>query len=70
MNAIITKYRFLANKNIKFWKLNLVIFLRFWSFEPHFLINFFLIKQRVYTTALENISLQAHMAWFSLENYK
>ena len=24
------------------------IFLKFWLFEPHFLINFFLIKKRVY----------------------
>ena len=29
LNAIATKYRFLANKNAKFWKLSLVIFLRF-----------------------------------------
>jgi len=29
LNAITTKYRFLANKNTTFWKLNLVILLRF-----------------------------------------
>ena len=29
LNAIATKYRFLANKNTNFWKLSLVIFLRF-----------------------------------------
>ena len=28
LNAITTKYRFLANKNTKCWKLSLVIFLR------------------------------------------
>ena len=31
----------------------LTIFLRFWLFEPHFLINFFLIKN-VYTQFLSN----------------
>ena len=40
-NVITTKYRFLATKNTEFWKLSLVIFLSFWPFEPHFLINFF-----------------------------
>ena len=29
LNAITTKYRFLANKDTKFWKLSLVLFLRF-----------------------------------------
>ena len=29
LNAITRKYQFLANKNTKFWKLSLVIFLRF-----------------------------------------
>ena len=29
LNAIMTKYRSLANENTKFWKLILVIFLRF-----------------------------------------
>ena len=29
LSAITTKYRFLANKNTKFWKFGLVIFLRF-----------------------------------------
>ena len=29
LNAITTKYRFLANKNTKYWKLSLVIFLQF-----------------------------------------
>ena len=48
LNAIMTKYRFLAYKNTIFLKLSLVIFLRFWRFEPHFLINFFLLKKRAY----------------------
>ena len=56
LNAKATKHRFLTNKNTKFWKLSLVIFLRFSydfltiflrSFELHFLIHFFLIKKRV-----------------------
>ena len=29
LNAITTKYRFLANKNTKSWNMSLVIFLRF-----------------------------------------
>ena len=29
LNAVMRKYRFLANKNTKFWKLSLVIFSRF-----------------------------------------
>ena len=45
LNVIMMKYLFLANKNTKFWKLSLVIFLRFWPFEPQFVINFFLIKK-------------------------
>ena len=48
LNAITTKYRILANKSTKFWKLSLVIFLRFWPAEPHFLITFFLIKKKCY----------------------
>ena len=54
LNAITTKHRFLANKNTNFWKLSLVIFLGFWPFEPHFLINFFLIKRGV---SLHKVSL-------------
>ena len=45
LNAITTKYRFLAYENTYFWKLSLVIFLRFWRFELHILVNFFLIKK-------------------------
>ena len=29
LSAVMTKYRFLANENTKFWNLGLVIFLRF-----------------------------------------
>ena len=57
LNAITTKYRFLANKNIKFWELSLVIILGFWPFEPHFLINFFLIKKRVIAWSLLQYSI-------------
>ena len=46
--AIMTQYRFMANKTTIFWKLSLVIFLRFWPFECHFLINVFLIKTNVH----------------------
>ena len=45
LNAVTIKYRFLANNNLileieprDFLK----IFLRFWPFETHFLISFFL----------------------------
>ena len=52
LNAIMTKYRFLASKNTYFWKLSLVIFLRFWPFEPHFLIDFFLTSRTCTWSAL------------------
>ena len=46
LSAIMTKYRFLANKNTKFWKLSLVIFLRlsydFDNLSLIFLLTFFL----------------------------
>ena len=45
LNGITTKYRFLANKNPNVWKLNLLVFLRFSQFEPHFLISFFSYKK-------------------------
>ena len=47
LNAIVTKYRFLANKSTKLWNLRRVIFLRFWPFVTHCLIKVFLVKKDV-----------------------
>ena len=49
LNTITTKHRFLANKSTKLWKLSLMIFERFWPFEPPFVMNFFLKKKNVYS---------------------
>ena len=50
LNAITTKYRFLAYKNPLILEIEhhdlLKILFRFWQFEPHFLINFFLIEKK------------------------
>ena len=35
LNAITTKYQFLANENTKFWKMNLVTFLKFFKDFDH-----------------------------------
>ena len=65
LNAIATKYGFLANENTKCWKLSLVIFLRFWSFETHSLKNFFLIEKRVYIVAhLIFVKIKGHTILF------
>ena len=51
LNAITTKYRLLAYKYLILEiepRDFLTIFLRFWRFEPHCLINFFLIKKNVH----------------------
>ena len=40
LNVLMMKYQYFANKDIQLWKLSLVIFLRFWPFESHFLVNF------------------------------
>ena len=52
LNVIMMKYRFLAKKGHKILEIEpsdfYKIFLRFWPFEPHLLISFFLIKNRVY----------------------
>ena len=40
LNAIMTKYLFLANKNTQFWKLNHVIFLRLSQDFPKILKRF------------------------------
>ena len=50
LNAVMTKYPFLANKDLILEtepRDYLKILLKFWPCEPHFLINFFLIKEYV-----------------------
>ena len=44
LNVIIVLYRLLANKSTFFCKSSPVISLRFWQFEPHFLIELYLLK--------------------------
>ena len=40
LNAITAKFRFLANKNTKFWKLSVVIFLMFFKDFDHLRLIF------------------------------
>ena len=56
LNAIMTKYRFLANKKHLILEAEprdfLKIFLRFWPFEPQFLKNFILTKNLAFINGL------------------
>ena len=46
LNVIMTYNRVLASNNLK-------IFLTFWPFEPHFLINFYLIEKTCTLIAID-----------------